>query len=93
MFTQKGSQTNQQLKLVSICSATGWHAVISNERKQLLCWGLTDNGELVGMVLDRAGSAISAEGIQGFEGYRPYENRPEIEKGQTIMGDLRTKQF
>jgi hypothetical protein len=66
-------------KIVQIIPATGWYAVYqvegNEERAELACWGLYDDGEVVGM--DTGGDTIGPEDCSVVSNFLRYD-RGEI---------------
>lgn len=68
LYREKGYPSGMEFqiapkgKLVSICSAEGWESVDKTGGRDplpLLCWGLTDEGQLLGLVLKNDGLAVA----------------------------------
>ena len=62
------------MKIIQITPAEGWTAVFSsnNESKtseRLVCWALTDNGTVHGMVAMKGSAPALAENVDNFLEY------------------------
>lgn len=59
----------ERLTPTSLFPAAGWRATYSPPGEvDLFAWALLPKGELVGLVWN-SGALVSAEGVQGFQGY------------------------
>lgn len=63
-------------KVVSIASAPGWDAVYSHSRLPIVCFALTDDGQMLALVNDRGRGLRAAEDMSSFdrgtfEGFEP----------------------